>query len=223
MFSRIWPHVRGVLVALHVIAITLLALPAPDGAMNREAWKQPTVQDELKTWTESLNNCGIDISQPELEDRLWKLASGYMDIRSDVLSPFELYYNSCGTFQAWRMFSGPQRYPAVLHIDISERGEWRPVYIQRDSQHRWLARQLDSYRFRAFLFRLGSLGSDSECEAFARWVAARAATDFHDAERVRVRFFQFTLRTAAEVRAGAPIEGEFVRSVELPLEPRARP
>src|SRR5262245_38441572 len=110
---------------MHVVAVTLLAIPAPDGAMDRAAWKQQTVQDELKSWTETFNSCGIDISQQELEERLWRVANSYMDIRGEVLDPFTDYYHYCGTHQAWRMFAGPQRYPAVLHIDIRERGVWR--------------------------------------------------------------------------------------------------
>jgi hypothetical protein len=42
-----WPHIRTVLVTLHLIAITLLALPAPEGGMDRQSWQNPTVQEEL--------------------------------------------------------------------------------------------------------------------------------------------------------------------------------
>lgn len=216
-----WPQIRAALIALHVIAITLLALPAPDGGMDRETWKNPTVQEEFKNWTQTLNACGLDITQQELEDRLWAASQTYMDARSDVLQPFLPYYNYCGTFQAWRMFVGPHRYPAVLHIDVSEGGVWRPVYIERDAHHRWLGRQLDSYRFRATLFRLGWPAYEGEFDHFARWVGRQAARDFPDADRVRVRLYRSRTRSPQEVRAGAPTEGEFGHTVELPL--RAQP
>jgi hypothetical protein len=108
----------------------------------------------------------------------------------------------------------------VLHIDISEQGQWRPVFIERDPEHRWLARQFGSYRFRAFLFRLGSPGFEGEYQKFAQWVAARAAEDFPRADHVRVRQFRFAIRSPGEVRGGKPVDGEFVQSVELLLRAR---
>jgi hypothetical protein len=218
MWSRAWPHVRAALVLLHALAITLLALPAPEGAMDRAAWQQPTVQQELKNWADGLNSVGFNVSPQELEDRLWKLADGYMSLRDTATSPFDRYYEYCGTYQGWRMFSGPQMYPARLHIDIEERGQWRPVFVERDPQHRWLASELDSYRFRAFRFRLANMsGFESEYQLFARWVAVRASRDFPDADRVRVSLFRYTLRTPAEVRAGEAEQGEFEQVIELPL------
>ncbi len=222
MWSRVWPHVRGVLVALHIVAVTLLALPAPDGAMDRAAWQQPTVRQELRNWAEGLNSVGIETTPEGLEDRLWKLSHGYTSVRDRATAPFGPYYTYCGTFQSWRMFSGPQRFPAVLHIDVSEPGGWQPVFVERDPRHSWLARELDSYRFRALRFRLqDTAGFEDEYELFARWVAGRAAKDFPHADRVRIRLFRFTLRTPTEVRAGAPVEGEFTQEVELLL--RAMP
>jgi hypothetical protein len=214
-----WPHIRAGLVTLHLIAITLLALPAPEGGMDRQAWQNPTVQDEFRAWSHTLTSCGLIITPTELEDRLWTIAQRYMALRGGVLQPFGPYYTTCGTFQGWRMFVGPHRFPLVLHIDIAEQGQWRPVYIERDSQYRWRSRQLDSYRFRAALFRLGWPGYEGELQRFAQWVARQAAADFPQAEQVRVRFFQRRTPSPEEVRAGAAIAGAFGPSLELPLKP----
>jgi hypothetical protein len=216
-----WPQIRAALVALHVIVITLLALPAPEGGMDRNAWKNPTVQGELRAWTDSLNACGIDITQPELEDRLWHAANAYMNARGTVLGPLSPYCEYCGTDQSWRMFVAPHRYPTTLHIAIAEGGAWRPAYVERDPRYTWLARQLDSYRFRSVAFRLGWPGYEGEFDRLAHWVARRAANDFPDAGRVRVSLVKSRTRSPEEVRAGAATETEVVLSVELP--PGARP
>jgi len=210
-----WPHIRAVLITAHLVAVTLMAIPAPEGALDRAAWKDPTVQNEFATWANNL-----DTTPEELEERLWNLTRSYMDRRGEVLAPFGRYYHYCGTTQGWRMFIAPHRHPTALHLDIRERGNWRPVYIERDSQHRWLGHVLDSYRFRSVIFRFGWPGYEGEFEEFARWIASRAKNDFPEADAVRVRLFKAPSLSPEEVRAGAPLVGEFVRSVELPLEAR---
>ena len=50
MLRRARAHATAALVFLHIFAITLIALPAPGGGMNRRAWKEPTVRDELQAW-----------------------------------------------------------------------------------------------------------------------------------------------------------------------------
>jgi hypothetical protein len=211
-----WPHVRAGLITAHLIAVTLMAVPAPDGGTDRSAWQDPTVQGELKAWADALGT-----TSPALEDRLWNLTQTYMTARGDVLAPFGWYYAYCGTTQSWRMFVAPHRFPTTLHIDVREGGTWRPVYVERDPRHRWLGRILDSYRFRSVIFRFGWPGYEGEFEAFARWVARRAAADFPDADAVRVRLWKAPTASPAEVRAGTVPAGEFTLSVELPL--RSRP
>jgi hypothetical protein len=218
MWSRVWPHVRAVLVALHVVAVTVLALPVPDGVQDRATWQQPTVRQEMRDWADALNAVGFETTPEVLEDRLWHLAHGYATARDSVLAPFGPYYEYCGTFQGWRMFSGPQMFPATLHIDISEAGAWRPVFVERDRRYGWLARELDSYRFRALRFRMqSSVGFEGDYELFARWVAVRAANDFPTADRVRVRLFRYRLQTPAEVQAATPVFGQFEQEIVLPL------
>ena len=61
-------HVRGLLIAVHLFAITALALPSAGEGMARWTWQDPTVQDEFAAWTARLNRCGIAITEPEFED-----------------------------------------------------------------------------------------------------------------------------------------------------------
>jgi len=219
--ESVWLHIRAVFVTLHLLVITLMALPTPEGGLDRASWQDPTVQDELTAWTHTLNRCGIDVTREALEDWLWTLAVRYVRVRHTVFNPVSPYNEACGTGQSWCMFVAPHRYPTLLHIDIEEGGSWRPVYIERSDEHTYLSRELDSYRFRSVIFRFGWPGFEDDLERFARWVQRRATQDFPNAERVRVRLFKSRTRSPEEVRDNVAVEGEFVRTVELPL--RAMP
>lgn len=207
-----WQHVRAVLITAHLVAVVLMALPAPDGTYDRRAWKDPTVQRELAAWAETLGT-----PPAELEERLWTLSQSYMGARGAVLAPFGPYYEFCGTAQSWRMFVAPHLYPSALHIDVREDGTWRPVYVERDPHHRWLASVLDSYRFRSVTFRFCLPAYGEEFADFARWTADRARRDFPRADAVRVRMHKVPTPTPDEARAGTTHAGEFVPAVELPL------
>jgi hypothetical protein len=216
--NRWLAHLRGLLVAVHLVAITLMALPAPEGGMNRASWQDPTVQGELTTWTKRFRSCGLDVTQPQLEDSLWRSAVDYMHWRHQVLAPFQPYYDYCGTRQSWRMFVAPHRYPTRLQIEVEEQGQWRPAYIERDPEHAWLGSVLDHHRFRSVVFRFGWPEYDGDYQQFVRWVAERAAHDFPAAYQMRVRFFKYRTASPEEVRAGQRPEGQFVHEQVRRLE-----
>ena len=69
-----WPHLRTGLITIHLIAIILKALPAPEGAMSKKDWAHPTVQAEFRHWSQNLQSIGVDTSPAELEASLWNIA-----------------------------------------------------------------------------------------------------------------------------------------------------
>lgn len=204
--SRVWPHLRAALVALHVLAVAVLAAPAPVGAMNRESWKEETVQDEIEVWAGRFG-----MSPEDFEDWAWSAASRFMAVRDAVVKPFKPYCKYTGTSQSWRMFVAPHRYPARLHIDVQIGREWQTVYVRGDREHAWKRPQLDHNRMRAQIFRLSWPGYGRTYSHFTVWLAREAARDFPDARGIRVRFFRYRTRSPAEVRAGVPEEGHFVQ------------
>jgi hypothetical protein len=212
-------HLRGVLVALHVLAVTLMALPTPGEGMIRSAWKDPTAQAEFAVWTQRCNALGWAITQDQFEDLLWNLASEYMRVRGILLTPFGPYYTYCGTGQGWAMFAGPHRYPGRVEIDVQEQGAWRPVYIQRDPQYAWLSGKLDHYRLRPQMYRFAWYPHTEDYHDFAAWIARTAARDFPEADTVRVRMFKYRTLTPEEVRAGARPEGTYVKEEKVELRP----
>jgi len=146
-------HLVAAFVAVHLFAVTLCAIPSVGPGMSRVAWKQPTVQGEFQAWTERLNGWGLSITEPVLEDRLWTFASAYEGVRGKVMAPFDPYFDYCGTWQSWKMFVAPHRFPERLEIEIDRGQGWELVYEARSSEHTWLGSWLDHDRFRAALFR----------------------------------------------------------------------
>jgi hypothetical protein len=209
---------RGIFVACHLLAITLMALPAPAGGMNRNSWKDPTVQGELQIWTERLNGWGVQATQPELEDTLWLWANRYMKVRAEILQPFDYYSDSCGTGQSWRMFVAPHRFPTRLQIDVEEQGQWRTVYVERDPHRDWLGTKLDHYRFRSAIFRFGWQEYSDDLQHFANWVAAQAFRDFHEADHVRVQLVRYRTPSPEEVRENRRPAAEFLEPVVVERE-----
>lgn len=214
----IWIRVRAALIALHVFAVVAMAVPSPEGGLNRSAWKDPTVQGEFAAWTGRLNAVGVQVGQAELEEWAWGFAQGWERTRGAVLAPFMPYYRYCGTWQSWRMFVAPHRYPARLHIDVRRGGAWEPVFVERSAEHTWRRHQLDHDRMRAAIFRYGWRHFRKAYNTFATWVAARAAEDFPDATEVRLRFWKYRTASPEEVRTGTEPEGSWELEIRRPLQ-----
>ena len=212
--STRWPHIRAALVAVHVLAVVLMAFPAPSGGMRRSAWKDPTVQAELHTWADRLGQ-----DREAFEDRLWGVAVGFMDARKTVLKPFQPYYRYVGTTQSWRMFVAPHRFPGRLHIDVREDGAWRTVYVARDPELDWLGHKIDHDRMRSAIFRFAWKHYRKWFRDFADWLAVEAARDFPEAELVRLRYYKYRTLSPDEAAAGMEPEGDWLRGEVRQLEP----
>ncbi|MDP6931770.1 MAG: hypothetical protein QGG40_02595 [Myxococcota bacterium] len=216
-----WPHLRGILVAVHVFAVVAMAAPSPAGTLRRSAWKDPTVQSELATWTRQLRSWGMEIDQDELEEHLWTLARAWTVPRRAILEPLQPYYHYFGTYQSWRMFVAPHRYPTVPHVDVKEGGLWRTVYVARSEEHDWLGHQLNHDRFRSALFRMGWSQYRKTYLQWANWLVVQASRDFPEATHLRVRMHKVRTPTPEEVRTDTAPEGKYqqVKVLELPTGP----
>jgi hypothetical protein len=217
--DRAWiAQARAAFVALHLLAITLMAFPSPGNrGMDRDDWKTPNAQAELGGWSQRLGRVGIAITPEELEERAWSAARAYRDVHQKLLAPFQPYYDYCGTYQSWRMFRTIARYSTRLHIEVEEEGRWSAVYVERRREHDWLGRWLNHSRFRPVLFRFGLHEDEDELPEFAAWVAQQAARDFPRADRVRVRYHEWATLSPEAVRAGEKPSGHFRAAVVLSL------
>jgi hypothetical protein len=204
--SKPWiAFLRATFIAMHLFAISVMAFPCPVGAVvDPDVWKTADIQEDVAAWSARLG-----VAPEALQEHIIAWATTYIDIDQCVQAPFEPYYKYCGTYQSWNMFGSAPRTATRLHIDVEENGVWRPVYIERDPEHAWLARWFDHCRFRPVLKRLGAGHYPATIPAFADWAARQAARDFPSATRVRVRFFEFRTPAPAEVRAGQQPAGHF--------------
>lgn len=211
-----WP-VYG-FVAFHLVAITLAAMPAPPASLTREDLATGDEAANLAAWSERLNTWGLAVSQTQLEDTLWTAADRYGRIRKTVLTPFQPYYELCGTSQGWKMFVGPHRNPSRVHIDIHEDGTWRPIYIQGSREHDWLRSRLKYEHWRTAIFTMVYYQDDEALQECATWLAGQAATDFPDADELRVRAYTFRSLSPAEVKDGKEPRGQFEKAISVSLK-----
>jgi hypothetical protein len=211
-------HVTVALVAAHLFAITLAALPSPAGGLRRADWAQPTVQAEFEAWSARLGAVGVGLPPDALQDVVFDVATRYHGVHKATLAPFEPYYRYAGTHQTWRMFIAPHRFPTRLQIRIHERGEWRVVYEERSPRARWMARELDHDRVRSAIFRYGWGNKYARSWlGFGDWIAGRAARDFPGADRLELRFAAYKTPTPAEARAGVAPAIRWHRRREIAL------
>jgi len=189
-------------VALHLFAVTAMALPSAGSGLNRAAWANPTVQNELAAWTARLQRLGLSITQEELEERIWDLAVGYEGVRQAVLAPFRPYYEYCGTWQSWRMFVAPHRYPGRLEIDVDRGHGWEPLYVARSPEHSWRRTLFDHDRSRAAIFRYSWKHYRGPRKDFTDWVAREVMAEDPEAREIRVSWKRYRTPSPEEVRAG---------------------
>jgi hypothetical protein len=188
-------------VTLHLVAVTLLAFPAPPAhAVDRAAWHNPREQGELAAWAGRLQALGIDTSPAELEDFLFAAACQFLEVRDALVWPFRPYYQYCGTFQSWRMFASPEHAPTRLQIDIQEQGQWRTVLVERDRERAWLDGWLSHHRMRPAVEFCGQ--TEEGFRPFAAWIADSAERDFPAADCVRVRYWKQRTPSPEDLRAG---------------------
>lgn len=200
---------RAAFIAVHFVAIAMQAFPSPGNGLVRSAWQDPTVQAEFEAWAGHLSRVGIAWTPAELEERAWVFAEGYQSVRSALLAPFDPYYRYMGTWQSWRMFVAPHRYPTRLSIDADRGAGFEPLFEERSSTATWRRHQLDHDRMRASIFRYGWRSYRVSYREFGQWVARQAAADDPTIRRVRLRMLKYRTLSAAEVRAGAVIDGEW--------------
>lgn len=206
--SKWWPHLRTLLITVHLFAICLKAIPAPEGGMNKRDWQNPTVQAELKTWTNTFNSIGIEITTPELEQHLWTLAKEYMSVRRSILKPFKKYYQHVGADQNWRLFVAPHMYPSKLNIDIYIDGKWETAY-QPFSEHQWEAQLIETSRFRPTIFRYSWNRYKSHYKKMGNYFAKRAAKAFPNATKMRTRWWQQKSASPEQILTDTRPEGKW--------------
>ncbi len=210
-----WPHVRAALVALHLIAVVLMALPSPGGRqLTPRTWADPTVQAEVAAWGERLRRLGWSGTNDALSARAYQAGRTLAETRRWLLAPFQPYSRELGTEQAWQMFVAPHVFPTRFAVDIEDERGWRPVYLERSPEQTWQRGLLDHHRMRSAIFRFAW---PTHRYGYVQWVdflAGRAREDFPTAVRLRAQFYRQQTPRPSALRAGK-VEAPRPESVEL--------
>ena len=201
-----WPQVRAVLVAFHLVAITLSALPSPEGGLNRGTWSDPTVQAEFKAWA---GRFGMD--KQAFEDRLWVFASSYGRGYKQLLAPIDPYEELVGSEQSWKMFIAPHRFPTRLEIaGRAEDGAWDVLFYESSSTATWRRDVLRLERLRSAIFRWGWPNYSTAWGRGCAALAGLAFGDFPALHEVRCRFWKARSPSPEEATSGDLPDGEWI-------------
>ncbi len=212
------PHLRAALTLLHLVAITLMALPAPIGADRTSNYEGPEAEAQLAQIVDALDRVGIRATKEDVVDLSLAVARPVMAARRAVLTPFKPYYSLAGTRQGYRMFSGTSRYQNRLQVEVRDQGEWRTLYLMGDPDARWRGATFNHELTRSMLYRYTERRYRKRWNAVADWIAAEAAADHPTVDRVRVSVQHGPIQTAAEARSGTVPETRRRRKRTLVVE-----
>lgn len=198
-------HLRAIFVALHLIAITAVAFPAPVG-MRRADLENPDVEAAIEAWRGVAGAVGVVVDPEAFREHLWVAGTGMLEARQSALSPLQPYYRYAGTKQSWSMFGYLNHTPARLEIHVDHGTGWEPLFIARTTAHIWRARQFDQERIRGLVNAFSWRSARGRMRKLADWVALQAAADFPEAKRIRLRMSTRPLPDPEDLRASRALE-----------------
>ena len=214
--SGSWPQIRPVLIALHLLSIVILSLPGK-GLANKKAWSTPNAMAELTAWTKRLEAIGISTTPERLRAQVYGANVAVGTWRDRIGWPLSRYARLTGATQGWAMFARPQKYPAELHIDVLEQGQWRPL-VRPWNQTEWRQHQRTHNRVRKMLGRYARTFYADRYQGAARWFATEAARDFPNVTEIRVQLWRSRSPTPEQARAGEAPEGHYEYELRFDAE-----
>lgn len=102
---------RALLVLLHVIAVVVVACPAPVKGGDTKSWRRPGVRAELRSWSTRLGSLGVAVSEADLARFGQQVSTSWSGARNVVVAPFQKWLRAVGATQGWYMFTAPDRAP----------------------------------------------------------------------------------------------------------------
>ena len=184
------PHLRGILVAVHILAVMAGAFPVivDRRGLDREMWKTPIAQNEIEKVTARLVDLGIETTPADVGEKAWQAASRLVVFQENIQRPFGFYYREMGVRQRWRMFPAPVKERSGVVVEVKTDGKWKTVYEMGDRNHQWLAGHFNRDRFRAALNLYRWEMHPESLGELADWLAVRASDDFPESTALRLRF-----------------------------------
>ncbi len=198
---------RNLFIGLHLLAVTLIALPSPAGQMSEKRFAAPATQQLFARVATLLGGIGVDTSAGAISDFSWVAGRGIVAVRTAVLAPLQPYYTLAGTRQSWRMFTDISAHQGRIEIIAERDGEQEVLFID-NTAHRWQAQLLEQERVRSIRSAFSRRKNKRHYLRLCRWLAAQAAEDFPSADALIVQMRALTLAGPEVVRAAGVPAGE---------------
>lgn len=194
-------HLRTVLIVIHFVAITVIALPSVKG-LRPAHLRHPEAQQTIATLSEVTGASAEDITA-------WVLDAGdrLNATRRTILRPFQPYYTYAGTRQSWRMFGVINHAPARLEVHSRQREAlpWEALFVSGDPKHDWLASKLDHVRMRSMIASFSYRRERWLYDVFVDWLVEEAARTGVDGS-LQVLMRPCPVRTPAQRRRSPSLQ-----------------
>ena len=213
LLKKTWPHVRALLILVHLVSVVILSLPSSNRLGDKSHWDAPSQQDELHAWADRLG-----VEKEEFETFLWNTTQKYIAARRWISRPFLRFADYSGGRQGWTMFANPRRTTGRFEIEVEIDGEWELVFRPRDSEADWNRWQFDHNRVRKLMGRLASKPHQPAYNEFTYWVARKLAVDFPKATRAKITLLTWKTLEPSAVRDGENPKENRTQYQEFSLE-----
>jgi hypothetical protein len=178
-------QLRAAFVLFHVVAITIMSIPAPVNGMNEKQWSTPAGRRELHGWADVVRSVGLDVTDDAFRQFVWEVGNSWLSFRNDVVAPFRPYLIYTGSRQSWRMFSMVEHEEGRLAVYLERNGTREPLFVTYEHEV-WRRAQLRQERTRTILGDFYAQDSKRSWSGFVDRLADWAREDFPDGERLVV-------------------------------------
>lgn len=191
-----WPEVRAALLAFHVVAVALLAIPGA-GLRSTKGLRSRTLQADVADYAARLG-----MTPAELTGVIESVAAKALVVQRG-LAPFELYAQVTGAKQGWAMFASPQRHPSEVHVEgRGADGRWVFLYRPHDPEATFMGGFMRHNRVRKFTGRFARAARRSNYDGLAAHLARRACMEKEELAEVRVSLWSYPALDRAAVERG---------------------
>jgi len=205
-----WDHARTALIVLHVIAITLMAIPNPGGVLTEKNKTSMAVHQTLEPWTKLVQKLGLARNKKDAVDWLWASGKRFNGAHAMVTFAADPYVRSTGQFQQWRMFGSSPNQGGALEIHgVTAGGEYEPLFVSGGPQ--WKGAVLNHHRFRKTRSKWSQRRNQRLYDQFAAWLA----TQDHGYPALRVRMQGMRIPSPKRLRNDGVIRTQVYWEVEL--------
>lgn len=199
--STPWDHLRAALIVAHLAAITIAAVPTPEGELDDTRRQDPEIREIMAPWTALVQDVGLADDEDGAVDWLFDRGQELVTARRTALGPVIGWLRVSGNSQSWRMFGAvpAQHARFEVHGQLAESGEWVPLYVE-NTPYQWNALLLNQSRVRAMRSNFSGGGSRGRYNAFARRIASQALDEHEALSAASVHMRAVTIPPAARLR-----------------------